>query len=154
MKRTMAWILAGASSLGCAALVQAHEMTGATEKAVAALEEQWAKAQSENNVEMQIPLLADKYASTDTDGKVIDRAQAIAEQRATKYSSANIEDLQVTAFGDTAIARVVITYKGTDPKGKPIDSHARWTDTWVKMPGGKWQCVASAGSPMNSPMKK
>ena len=32
--------------------------------------------------------------------------------------------------------------KGTD-SGKPFDEHLRWTDTWVKMPNGKWQLVAS-----------
>jgi len=24
----------------------------------------------------------------------------------------------------------------------------RWTDTWVKMPNGKWQCVATQASPL------
>jgi hypothetical protein len=32
---------------------------------------------------------------------------------------------------------------GTDASGKPLDAHERFTDTWVKMPNGKWQCVAS-----------
>jgi hypothetical protein len=36
--------------------------------------------------------------------------------------------------------------KGTDEKGKPLDLNERWTDTWVKMPSGKWQCVASQAS--------
>src|ERR1700682_2741196 len=26
---------------------------------------------------------------------------------------------------------------------KPLDGHERWTDTWIEMSGGKWQCVAS-----------
>jgi len=30
---------------------------------------------------------------------------------------------------------------------KPFDETARWTDTWVKMPSGKWQCVADQDSP-------
>jgi hypothetical protein len=33
--------------------------------------------------------------------------------------------------------------KGTDSKGKPFNDHSSWTDTWIKMPNGKWQCVAS-----------
>jgi DNA alkylation repair enzyme len=36
--------------------------------------------------------------------------------------------------------------KGTDPSGKPLDENERWTDTWVKMPNGKWQCAASHAS--------
>jgi hypothetical protein len=35
---------------------------------------------------------------------------------------------------------------GTDAKGKPMDYNARWVDTYVKMPDGKWQCVLSQGS--------
>ena len=27
-----------------------------------------------------------------------------------------------------------------------LSSPERWTDTWVKMPGGKWQCVGSHSS--------
>jgi hypothetical protein len=27
--------------------------------------------------------------------------------------------------------------------GKPLDVNERWTDTWMKMPGGKWQRIAS-----------
>jgi ketosteroid isomerase-like protein len=29
-----------------------------------------------------------------------------------------------------------------------MDVHERFTDTWVKMPNGQWQCVASHGSPV------
>jgi ketosteroid isomerase-like protein len=27
-----------------------------------------------------------------------------------------------------------------------MDVHERFTDTWVKMPDGKWQCVATHSS--------
>jgi ketosteroid isomerase-like protein len=146
MKKPFIWMLAGALSLGCAVMARAAEMSGPAEKAVAALEQKWAQAQSNNNTELEAPLLAEKYVSIDSDGKVSDRAQAIANEKATKYTTANIDDLKVTAFGDTAIARVLLTYKGTDAKGKALDAHSRWTDTWVKMPSGEWQCVASHGS--------
>jgi ketosteroid isomerase-like protein len=146
MKKPITWILAGALSLGCALMAQAGETSGAAEKAVAALEQKWAQAQRENTTELEAALLAEKYVSINPDGKVSDRTQFIADETATKYTTANVEDLKVTAFGDTAIARVLLTYKGTDSKGKALDAHSRWTDTWVKMPDGKWQCVASHGS--------
>jgi hypothetical protein len=38
------------------------------------------------------------------------------------------------------------TGKGTDAAGKAIDGRERYVDTWVKMPDGKWQCVASASA--------
>jgi hypothetical protein len=35
---------------------------------------------------------------------------------------------------------------GIDKRGRVLDIHERWTDTWVKMPNGRWQCVASHAS--------
>ena len=145
MKNNIALYLAGMLSLGCAALAQA-QASGATEKAVAALEEKWAQAERENNYEMAAPLLADKFVLVGPDGKAYNRTETIADGKATKIASIALDNQHVTVFGDTAIARGDWNTKGTDPEGKPFESHARWTDTWVKMPDGKWQCVASHGS--------
>jgi ketosteroid isomerase-like protein len=60
------------------------------------------------------------------------------------------EDGKVTVFGGTALAMGASKAKGADGSGKPIDEHVRWTDTWVKMPNGKWQCVASHVSAIKS----
>jgi ketosteroid isomerase-like protein len=122
------------------------QTTGGTEKAVAALEQQWLQSQKTNNPDLVAPLLADKLVITDSDGKVRNKTEWLAYAKATKYVSAEYEDMKVTVFGDTAIATGVSNAKGTDESGKPFDVHERWTDTWVKMPSGKWQCVASHGS--------
>jgi ketosteroid isomerase-like protein len=71
----------------------------------------------------------------------------LAEYKTTKWESAENTDVKVTAFGDTAIATGVYNGKGTD-SGKPFDVQERWTDTWVKLPNGQWQCVASHGTPI------
>jgi ketosteroid isomerase-like protein len=83
---------------------------------------------------------------TGSDGKVRNKAQALTEAKGRKYSSVDYEDVKVTVFGDTAIATGGYKGKGTDGAGKAFDEHERWTDTWVKMPDGKWQCVASHDS--------
>jgi ketosteroid isomerase-like protein len=145
MKRTRIWCLIGLLSLGSAAWSQA-QTTGGTEKAVAALEQQWLQSQKTNNPDLVAPLLADKLVITGSDGKVRNKTESLANAKATKYVSAEYEDMKVTVFGDTAIATSVFNSKGTDESGKPFDTHERWTDTWVKMPSGKWQCVASHGS--------
>ena len=146
MKRTWLWCVFALLSLGSASLSQAQQASGATEKAVVALEKQWMQSQKTNNPDLLAPLLADKYVETDTDGKVRNKAETLANERATKYSSVEYQDLKVTVFGDTAIATSVWKGQYTDESGKPVNSHSRWTDTWVKMPDGKWQCVASHGS--------
>jgi ketosteroid isomerase-like protein len=58
--------------------------------------------------------------------------------------------VKVNVFGGTAIATGVFKGKGTDADGKSFDVNERFTDTWVKMPDGKWQCVASQSSTTKS----
>jgi uncharacterized protein (TIGR02246 family) len=145
MKKTLLWCLIGLLSLGSAAWLQAQQ-TGGAEKAVAALEQQWLQSQKTNNPDLVAPLLADKFVSTGSDGKVAGKAEMLAMAKATKYDSAELEDVKVTVFGDTAIATGGFKGKGTDTSGKPLDVNERWTDTWVKTPTGNWQCVASHAS--------
>ncbi len=145
MKKTLMWCLIGLLSLGSAAWLQAQQ-SGGTEKAVAALEQQWLQSQKTNNPEVLVQLLADKFVGTGNDGKVTNKAEALEEAKRTKYSSIEYEDVKVMVFGDTAIATGGSKAKGTNASGRPIDEHVRWTDTWVKMPSGKWQCVASHSS--------
>jgi ketosteroid isomerase-like protein len=133
-------------SLGVAAIAQAQPADGTAEKAVAALEDQWTQSEKTNNPDLLAPLLADKFIFIDIDGKMSNRAKELAETKATKYASVDIEDLHITVVGHTAIATMVFKAKGTDAKGKPMDINARWADTYVKMPDGKWQCVLSQGS--------
>jgi ketosteroid isomerase-like protein len=147
MKKSLMGCLIGLIFLGSAAWSQAQQ-TGGIEKAVAALEQQWLQSQKTNNPDLVAPLLADKYVQTGDDGKVMNKAESLADAKATKYDSMEYEDVKVTVFGDTAIATGGSKAKGTGASGKPFDNHVRWTDTWVKMPSGKWQCVASHASPI------
>jgi len=144
MKKVLIWCLVGLLALGSAARSQA-QTTGGTKKAVAALEEQWLQLQT-NSPDLVAPLLADKFVSTGANGKVMNKAQALANAKATKYVSAEYEDVKVTVFGDTTIATGGFKGKGTNASGKPLDVHERWTNTWVNMPTGKWLCVATQGS--------
>ncbi|MGB7847929.1 MAG: nuclear transport factor 2 family protein [Candidatus Acidiferrum sp.] len=118
------------------------------EKTITGLENQWLESQKTNNPDLVAPLLADKFVNTSTEGKVTNRAETLATAKATKYTSAEYEDVKVTVFGDVAIATGGFKAKGTDPSGKPFDTHERWTDTWVKLRNGQWLCVATQGSPV------
>ncbi len=118
-----------------------------TEKAVAALEQQWLQSQKTNNVDLLTPLLAEKFINTSSDGKVTGKSETLAEYKATKWSSAENTDVKVAVYGDAAVATGTYKGKGTD-SGKPFEVAERWTDTWIKMPGGQWQCVASQTTPI------
>ena len=147
MKRVVPWCVLALVLLATANWSQTQKNAG-TEKAVADLEQQWLKSQRTNNVELEEPLLADGFTNTSSGGKVTNRAEAIAEAKATKYTSVDYTDLKVMVFGDTAIAIGNFRGKGTDPSGKPLDANERFTDTWAKMANGKWECVASHQSPI------
>jgi ketosteroid isomerase-like protein len=145
MKKIMMWCVIGVLSLVSVAWSQA-QMTGGTEKAVAALEQQWLQAMKSNNPDLLAPLLADRFVNTSTDGKVTGKTETVAEVNSMKWNTANNSDVKVTVFGDTAIATGDFKSKGTDASGRAFDVDIRWTDTWMKMPSGQWQCVASQGT--------
>jgi len=120
--------------------------SAAVEQAVAALEQKWLQSQRTNNPELLASLLADDVMDTGSDGKlIVGKAAVIADAKSTKWSSVDYSGLKVTVHGDTAIATGIMTGKGT-AAGKPLDSHDAFTDTWVKMPGGQWRCVATHSS--------
>ena len=144
MKRICLFCLLAVLLIGNAAWSQ--DTSSSTEKAVAALEQQWLKSQKTNNPDLVAPLIADKFTNTDPEGKVTSKSEMLTTAKATKYTSVDYDDLKVTVFGDTAIAIGTFKAKGTDGTGKPMDVRERFTDTWVKMPNGKWQCVASQGT--------
>jgi ketosteroid isomerase-like protein len=149
MKRIVPWCVLAVVVMATATWSPAQK-NAATEEAVADLEQQWLKSQQTNNVALVEPLLAEGFTNTGSDGKVTDRAQSIADAKASKYTAAEYNDVKVMVFGNTAIAIGNFRGKGTDPSGKPLDANERFTDTWVKMPNGKWQCVASHQSSVKS----
>jgi ketosteroid isomerase-like protein len=148
MKNTTMWCLVGLLSLGSAAWAQAQ--TGESEKAVAALESQWMQSQKTNNPELIAPALADNLIDTESNGKVSNKTQMLAHAKGRKYASVGYEQMLVTVFGDTAIATGAYRGKGTEATGKSFEEYERFTDTWVKMPNGKWQCVATQSSSVSS----
>jgi ketosteroid isomerase-like protein len=146
MVKALIWCFLGVISLGSATWLQ-DKQTDGTERAILALEQQWLQA-LKTNPDLVAPLLADKFVNTSSGGKVSGKAETLRTIKAIKWDSAEYSDVKVTAFGDTAIATGDFKGNGTDASGKLFDNHERWTDTWVKMPNGQWQCVASQGTPV------
>ena len=112
MKKTWIWCLLVLLSLVSAAWSQDKQTSGATEKAVAALEQRWLQAQRTNNADLLPPLLADKIVVTEADGKVYDKAGTLETYKKTKWDTADYTDVKVTVFGDTAIATGGFVGKG------------------------------------------
>ncbi len=114
-----------------------------TASSIAHLEQNWAEAQKAGDAGKIAPLLAEKFVNTDVDGAKSGKAELLAGLKGGKWEVNEISDVAVTVYGDTAIAIGAWTGKGVEGDGTKVDRHERWTDTWVKMKDGKWQCVAS-----------
>ena len=143
MKSTLVWC---AVALVTAARAEEKKAGGEIEKAIAALEQKWVDAAKASNPDLLAPLLADNVVNTNSDGKVNGKAETLASLKASKWATNQISEVKVAVFGSTAIATGVWTGKGTDEGGKAVDTRERWTDTWMKMADGKWQCVGSHSS--------
>src|ERR1700676_4972120 len=117
MKKTSIWCLLTLLSLVSLA---GSQTGGGTEKAVAALEQQWLQGQKTNNPDLIAPLLADKIVVTEADEKVNDKAATLAFYKNTKWDSAEYDDVKVTVFGDTAIATGGFKGKGPEEMGNPL----------------------------------
>ena len=110
---------------------------------IADLESKWAAAQKVGDAHAIAPMLAEGFVNTDVSGKISGKADLLAGIKGGNWEENGISDVKVTVYGSTAIAIGAWVGKGVAGDGSRIDRHERWTDTWIKMPNGKWQCVAS-----------
>jgi ketosteroid isomerase-like protein len=145
MKKTLLFV----AVLLAAVAVQAQtgdKTSGGIDKSIAKMEQQWTEAGKASNAEAVSPMLAEKYTNLLSDGTLVGKAKTLENIKKSKWEINEIGDVKVTAFGNTAIATGSWRGKGTDQDGKAVDAHERFVDTWTKMPDGKWQCIASAGT--------
>ena len=119
---------------------------GSVEQALMDLERQWVKASLASNGEALAPLLASNIVVLGSDGTMQTKAAYVAMTNKGKWQVNEISDMKVQVHGDTAVVTGLWTGKGTDGAGKAFDGRERFADTWVKMPDGKWQCVATASA--------
>jgi ketosteroid isomerase-like protein len=145
MKRILVW---GSALLLIAMAAQAQMgKSGGVEQAITSMEQQWAAGAKAANPDSVAPLLADNFVNMDSDGTMHNKAETLARLKGAKWEINEVSNIKVATFGNTAIASGAWQGKGTDSAGKPVDEHEQWVDTWMKMPGGKWQCIASASAP-------
>lgn len=115
---------------------------GAEEKALIQIEQDWATAMLKSDATVMERFLAKEW-TYNSDGQVINRAQALAEVKSGAYKIASLElsDLSPHVFGDAAVVTMTAAMKGTY-KGKDISGQTRSTDFFVKR-DGQWQAVST-----------
>ena len=120
---------------------------GGVAQAITQMEQQWAANSKAGNMDAVAANLADSFMELDSDGSLYTKNQAVDRMKNSKWQVNEVSNIKVTVHGNTAIATGAWQGKGT-AAGKPVDSHENWIDTWMKMPNGKWQCIASASAPV------
>ena len=107
------------------------------------LEHMWNEAQVHRDSSALDALVSSRFMNTEYDGEVSDKQKFLADIKDPlfKPTAANIQDVKMNFFGDTAVITGIYHTQGTY-QGKPYNHIGRFTDTWV-LDTGKWQCVAS-----------
>ncbi|HET6179723.1 MAG TPA: nuclear transport factor 2 family protein [Candidatus Sulfotelmatobacter sp.] len=107
------------------------------------LERLWNEAQVNRDSPALDALVSSRFVNTEWDGEVSDKQKFLADIKDPHFKPAlaNIQDVKMNFFGDTAVVTGTYHTQGTY-QGKPYDHVGRFTDTWI-LDGGKWECVAS-----------
>jgi Domain of unknown function (DUF4440) len=107
------------------------------------LERLWNEAQVHRDAAALDALVSNRFINTEYDGEVSDKQTFLADIKDPlfKPSLANIQDVKMNFFSNTAVITGIYHTQGTY-QGKPYDHVGRFTDTWI-FDGQKWQCVAS-----------
>ena len=126
----------------------AHTSSQGTEETLMKIERDGAAALMKGDVAGFGGILAEDATLIGPDGAVQTKAQLLADVKsgALKIQSSEMSDLKVKVFGESAIATYMTTDKGKY-KDRDISGRYRWTDVFLHR-GGKWQIVASQGTPI------
>jgi ketosteroid isomerase-like protein len=136
-------------SFGClflivlTALAVSAQQADPRESKLMVLERMWNEAQVHRDAAALDQLVSSRFVNTEWDGEITDKRGFLSDIRDPQFKPtlANIRDVKMNFFGDTAVITGIYHVQGTY-QGKPYDHVGRFTDTWV-LDLGKWQCVAS-----------
>jgi ketosteroid isomerase-like protein len=105
------------------------------------LENDFARAVTNNDADAIDGFLADDWMIVDPDGGLIDKARflGVIKSGVLSHESMESEDLRVRLYGNTAVVTGLTTTKGKF-MGQDFTSSERATDIFVKQ-NERWQCV-------------
>ena len=116
---------------------------GTPEQQVMQLERDWCTA-----------ALKKDNAGVGSRGKKETKPEALADlsDKASTVTACVDTDVKVRVYGDAAVATGLGTRSGTYKGVAFKDRKFLWTDTFIRK-DGRWQCVASQGTPIAAPQK-
>jgi ketosteroid isomerase-like protein len=129
--------------LALSSVAMSAQQADPRESKLLVLERLWNEAQVNRDASALDALVSSRFVNTEWDGEISDKQRFLADIRDPRFkpTTANIQDVKMNFFGETAVITGIYHTAGTY-QGKPYDHVGRFTDTWV-LDLGKWQCVAS-----------
>lgn len=120
-------------------------------KVIEGLEREWVAAIVNKDLVTLDRLLAEEFNGTSPTGSTFPKKSAIEDLKAGGYvvKSMDLDEVSVNAYGTTAVA-FTSQNEVSQYDGKDISGHYHYTNVWVKR-DGRWQVVASHGSPLVRP---
>ena len=109
------------------------------------LEEKWAAAYKERDIDILSTLLTEDFVITVEDGSTYSKAGYITHSADTSVhvEVAELSDLHVRVRGGGNLAVVTGAYHELGrSSGKPYEYHDRFTDVWVRV-GNNWRVLCS-----------
>ena len=129
--------------LALSTVVATAQQADPRESKLLVLEHLWNEAQVNRDSAALNALVSSRFVNTEWDGEVSDKQKFLADIKDPlfKPTMANVQDMKINFFGDTAVITGIYHTQGTY-QGRSYDHVGRFTDTWV-LDLGSWQCVAS-----------
>jgi ketosteroid isomerase-like protein len=114
---------------------QADSGSGAESKIIA-MEHVWAEAYMGKDPKALARILDDGFVCVASDGRMLNKAQVLADVKTTSAVQILTEAMVVHLHGDTAIVTGTFRTKGVE-HGKPYAQRERFVDTWIYR-NGQW----------------
>ncbi len=115
---------------------------------IIALENVWNQAAQAKDLKALGALLDDAFVYVDREGKLLTKAEVLADVQASHGLQILSESMVVHLHGDTAVVTGIYQIKGVD-RGKAFVRRDRFVDTW-RYKNGVWMSIASLATPIGS----
>jgi hypothetical protein len=123
----------------CSVYAQGTSDSDATAKIIA-MEHMWSQAYVLRDPKALERILDDTFVNVESDGKLLTKAEVMAEVRTSTILQVLTESMVVNLHGDTAIVTGIFQMKGVE-HGKPFAQRERFVDTWLYK-NGQWVTIA------------
>jgi len=140
-----------AVSLACAGIPTGYAQQSADSDVgskIMALENLWSQVSAIKDLKSLGSILDDALLYVDPDGRVMTKAELLADVKASLALQFITESMAVHVHGDTAIVTGTYRLKGLE-RGKPFVRRGRFVDTW-RYKNELWLAIASLATPMGN----